>query len=345
MVIQDKPVTVGKNNEGKGSSVKAKSGARVRVELHISSPEAGLKSKGEGVSMATLIDQFIGYLGNERGLALNTLESYSRDLKQYQEFLEKGGSETLVSASQSTIVAYLMYLRKQGKATATIARRLAALKAFYHFLIKENVVDRDPTDALASPKLERKLPKVLTVEEVDLLLAQPDTKSPHGLRDKAMLELLYATGIRVSELTSLNIGDVDLQEAVVRCRGKGSKERLVPMGTMAVNALSAYISQGRPKIIQDPKEKALFVNHHGSRLTRQGFWKIVKKYAAQAGIRKEITPHTLRHSFATHLLENGADLRAVQEMLGHADISTTQIYTHITKSRLKDVYSRTHPRA
>ncbi|HHY34132.1 MAG TPA: site-specific tyrosine recombinase XerD [Firmicutes bacterium] len=295
--------------------------------------------------MATLIDQFIGYLGNERGLALNTLESYSRDLKQYQEFLEKGGSETLVSASQSTIVAYLMYLRKQGKATATIARRLAALKAFYHFLIKENVVDRDPTDALASPKLERKLPKVLTVEEVDLLLAQPDTKSPHGLRDKAMLELLYATGIRVSELTSLNIGDVDLQEAVVRCRGKGSKERLVPMGTMAINALSAYLSQGRPKIIQDPKEKALFVNHHGSRLTRQGFWKIVKKYAAQAGIRKEITPHTLRHSFATHLLENGADLRAVQEMLGHADISTTQIYTHITKSRLKDVYSRTHPRA
>lgn len=295
--------------------------------------------------MATLIDQFIGYLGNERGLALNTLESYSRDLRQYQEFLEKGGTETLESASQSTIVAYLMYLRKQGKATATIARRLAALKAFYHFLIKENLVDKDPTDSLASPKLERKLPKVLTVEEVDRLLAQPDIKTPHGLRDKAMLELLYATGIRVSELTSLNLGDVDLQEAVVRCKGKGSKERIVPMGTMAVNALSAYLSTGRPKLLQDPREKALFVNHHGSRLTRQGFWKIVKKYAAQAGIRKEITPHTLRHSFATHLLENGADLRAVQEMLGHADISTTQIYTHVTRSRLKEVYSRTHPRA
>lgn len=295
--------------------------------------------------MATLIDQFIGYLGNERGLALNTLESYSRDLRQYQEFLEKGGSETLESASQSTIVAYLMYLRKQGKATATIARRLAALKAFYHFLIKENLVDKDPTDSLASPKLERKLPKVLTVEEVDRLLAKPDTRTPHGLRDKAMLELLYATGIRVSELTSLNLGDVDLQEAVVRCRGKGSKERIVPVGTIAINALSAYLSGGRPRIVQDPREKALFVNHHGSRLTRQGFWKIVKKYAVQAGIRKEITPHTLRHSFATHLLENGADLRAVQEMLGHADISTTQIYTHITKSRLKEVYSRTHPRA
>lgn len=295
--------------------------------------------------MESLIQEFIDYLGHEKGLATNTLESYSRDLKQYYGFLSGDSTASLENASQSTIVAYLMHLRKQGKATATIARRLAALKAFYQFLVKENYVATDPTGDLSSPKLERKLPKVLTVSEVERLLNQPDLSTPAGKRDKAMMELLYATGIRVSELVNLNLLDVDLKEGFVRCTGKGSKERVVPMGEIAISALKTYLENARPKLVTDPKEKALFVNHHGKRLTRQGFWKIVKKYAAQAQIRKEITPHTLRHSFATHLLENGADIRAVQEMLGHADISTTQIYTHVTKDRLKDVYAKSHPRA
>lgn len=297
--------------------------------------------------MESLIQEFIDYLGHEKGLATNTLESYSRDLKQYYGFLsgDSAPAASLESASQSTIVAYLMFLRKQGKATATIARRLAALKAFYQFLVKENYVASDPTDDLSSPKLERKLPKVLTVDEVERLLSQPEMGFPAGKRDKAMLELLYATGIRVSELVNLNVLDVDLKEGFVRCMGKGSKERVVPMGDMAISALKTYLESARARLIADPKERAVFVNHHGKRLTRQGFWKIVKKYATQAQIRKEITPHTLRHSFATHLLENGADIRAVQEMLGHADISTTQIYTHVTKDRLKDVYAKSHPRA
>ncbi|HHX27430.1 MAG: site-specific tyrosine recombinase XerD [Bacillota bacterium] len=295
--------------------------------------------------MESLIQEFIDYLGHEKGLATNTLESYSRDLKQYYGFLSGDSTASLENASQSTIVAYLMYLRKQGKATATIARRLAALKAFYQFLVKENYVTSDPTDDLSSPKLVRKLPKVLTVDEVERLLNQPDLSTPAGKRDKAMLELLYATGIRVSELVNLNILDVDLKEGFVRCLGKGSKERVVPMGDIAVSSLRAYLEGARSRLVADPKERAVFVNHHGKRLTRQGFWKIVKKYATQAQIRKEITPHTLRHSFATHLLENGADIRAVQEMLGHADISTTQIYTHVAKDRLKDVYAKSHPRA
>ncbi|NLC15972.1 MAG: site-specific tyrosine recombinase XerD, partial [Firmicutes bacterium] len=261
--------------------------------------------------MESLIQEFIEYLGHEKGLATNTLESYGRDLRQYCGFLSEDASQTPETASQATIVAYLMMLRKQGKATATIARRLAALKAFYQFMLKENYVTKDPTDELSSPKLERKLPKVLTVDEVDKLLNQPDTSTPAGIRDKAMLEVLYATGIRVSELVSLNLGDIDFNEGFVRCIGKGSKERVVPMGELAINSLKAYLSKGRPKLAANPEENALFLNHHGRRLTRQGFWKIVKKYAAQLGIRKEITPHTLRHSFATHLLENGADIRAV----------------------------------
>ena len=295
--------------------------------------------------MENLIQEFIDYLGHEKGLADNTLESYGRDLRQYIGFLSGGTTVSLENASQSTIVAYLMSLRKQGKATATIARRLAALKAFYQFLVRENYLASDPTDDLTSPKLERKLPKVLSVGEVERLLSRPDRTNPAGLRDKAMLELLYATGVRVSELVNLDVEDVDLDEGFVRCVGKGRKERVAPMGEIAIAALRAYLDGARGKMVSDPGEKAVFVNHHGRRLTRQGFWKIVKKYAALAHIQKEITPHTLRHSFATHLLENGADIRAVQEMLGHADISTTQIYTHVTKERLKDVYAKSHPRA
>jgi integrase/recombinase XerD len=296
--------------------------------------------------MKKLIHEFINYLSVERGLAVNTLESYGRDLRQYSEFLETDDDDAaLDSVSRNTILNYLLYLQSQGKATATIARRLAALKAFYQFLVREKRIGSDPTANLESPKLEKRLPKVLTVSEVERLLAQPDPGQAAGVRDRAMLELLYATGIRVSELVSLDVGDVNLEMGYIKCAGKGSKERIVPLGSLAIQSCRDYLGGARPRLVREREEQALFVNHHGHRLTRQGFWKIVKKYADDAKIEKEITPHTLRHSFATHLLENGADLRSVQEMLGHADISTTQIYTHVTKGRLKEVYAKAHPRA
>ncbi len=295
--------------------------------------------------MNNLIGEFMNYLSTERGLAMNTLESYGRDLRQYYEYLQSSGKDSVEKATRATVVAYLLFLQKQGKATATIARRLAALRSFYQFLLREKYVDKDPTANLESPKLEKRLPKVLTIKEVETLLKQPNPSTAAGLRDKAMLELLYATGIRVSELISLNMDDISLDMGYIRCLGKGSKERIVPVGSVAVKCVADYLNSGRGRLVPDRDEQALFVNHHGKRLTRQGFWKIVKRYANDARISKEITPHTLRHSFATHLLENGADLRSVQEMLGHADISTTQIYTHITKGRLKEVYARTHPRA
>jgi integrase/recombinase XerD len=295
--------------------------------------------------MANLIGEFIDYLGSERGLALNTLESYGRDLRQYSVYLEKDGVVAFERASRGTVVAYLLALQKQGKSTATVARRLAALKAFYQFLVRQRYIDRDPTANVESPKLQKKLPRVLSVGEVEKLLGQPVGDSAQSMRDRAMLELLYATGVRVSELITLNLSDISLEMGYIRCRGKGSKERMVPMGAMAVRGLRDYLAKGRPRIVTNGAEQSLFVNHHGARLTRQGFWKIVKKYARDAQISKDITPHTLRHSFATHLLENGADLRSVQEMLGHADISTTQVYTHVTRARLKDVYAKAHPRA
>jgi integrase/recombinase XerD len=296
--------------------------------------------------MKKLIHEFINYLSVERGLAMNTLESYGRDLRQYSQFLDQDEDESdLDSVTRATIISYMMHLQTQGKATATIARRLAALKAFYQFLVREQRIKADPTANLESPKLEKRLPRVLTVHEVERLLGQPDPVQPAGVRDRAMLELLYATGIRVSELVSLDVSDVNLDMGYIKCSGKGSKERVVPLGTLAIQSCREYLGGARNRLVKDREELALFVNHHGHRLTRQGFWKIVKRYADDAKIDKEITPHTLRHSFATHLLENGADLRSVQEMLGHADISTTQIYTQVTRGRLKEVYARTHPRA
>jgi len=291
------------------------------------------------------IAEFINYLSVERGLALNTLESYGRDLRQYAEYLSAQDRRDLDAVSRDTIVGYLLHLQEQGKATATIARRLAALKAFYQYLVRERVLQEDPTRNLESPKLQRRLPRVLTVSEVERVLRQPDPRVPGGMRDRAMLELLYATGIRVSELVSLNLGDVNMDQGYLRCFGKGAKERLVPIGSFALQSLRSYLAEARPHLVREPREQCLFVNHHGHRLTRQGFWKIVKRYSQEAHIERSITPHTLRHSFATHLLENGADLRSVQEMLGHADISTTQIYTHLTQTRLKEVYARSHPRA
>ncbi len=241
-------------------------------------------------------------------------------------------------------MTYIYTLQLKGLSSATVSRHLASLRSFYKFLVREEMAPKDPTVDLESPKHPQKLPRVLTTEEVDLLLGQPGIGDPAGLRDKAMFELLYATGIRVSELVSLNLDQVHIDNGFIRCFGKGEKERIVPMGDIAVRYLREYLARGRSKLIRE-NTPSFFVNQRGRRLTRQGFWKIIKKYARQAGITKDVTPHTLRHSFATHLLENGADIRSVQAMLGHADISTTQIYTHLTKNKLKEIYDHTHPRA
>ncbi|WP_339062586.1 site-specific tyrosine recombinase XerD [Tepidibacillus marianensis] len=295
--------------------------------------------------MERLVEQFIHYLMVEKGLAQNTLDSYRRDLISYFKFLKSYEGISIEETNRSHIIAYLLSLKNNGRATTTISRNLASIRAFYQYLLRDRIIAKDPSQNLESPKIDKRLPKVLSVEQVESLLNMPDSKTPSGMRDRAMLELLYATGIRVSELVSLNIDDLNLTMGFVKCFGKGSKERIVPLGSMAIRSIKIYLDHARMELTKRRVEESLFVNHHGTRLTRQGFWKIIKKYAKQAEIETQITPHTLRHSFATHLLENGADLRSVQEMLGHADISTTQIYTHITKSRLKEVYSKAHPRA
>lgn len=296
--------------------------------------------------MKQLLLIFIQYLSVEKGLAQNTLESYERDLTQYLEFVEKTGITQLQDTRKLTIQNYLLQLKKLGRASSSITRSMVSIRSFYQFLVRERMQELDPSLNMESPRLVKKLPKVLSIQEVESLLEAPETVTAYGMRDKAMLELLYATGIRVSELINLNAGHVNLGMGFVRCVGKGSKERIIPLGRIAAKWLNEYIQRMRHQLLRETKgDDALFINHLGTRLTRQGFWKIIKKYGREANILKEITPHTLRHSFATHLLDNGADLRAVQEMLGHADISTTQIYTHVSKTRMKEVYNRTHPRA
>lgn len=291
------------------------------------------------------IQEFIDYLAIERGLAKNTLQAYKRDLFQYWTYLDQRGTKSWQETEQKNILSFLMYLQGQGQTSNSISRKLAAIKSFYRFLLVENYLPKNPAELLSTPKLERKLPRVLTLEEVEKLLTTPRDRTPASLRDKAMLELLYAAGLRVSELVSLKLLDINLAMGYLKCFGKGSKERVVPLGSLAQRAISIYLEKGRPFLAKGKSSDYLFLNQHGQVLTRQGFWKIIKKYAKEAGINKEITPHTLRHSFATHLLENGADLRSVQEMLGHVDISTTQIYTHLTKQKLKEIYDATHPRA
>lgn len=291
------------------------------------------------------LQDFLAYLTVEKGLADNTLQSYGRDLRGFLVYIKSHQINSLDEVRQTTIVGYLLYLQGQGRATSTVSRCLASLKSFFHFAAREGRISHDPTLNLESPKQQKKLPRVLTTEEVSLLLSRPCGPSTGGLRDRAMLEILYATGLRVSELIGLDCTHVDLEFGYVKCFGKGSKERIVPLGSVAARALKDYLDHGRAILMSKSQESALFLNHHGQRMTRQGFWKIIKKYADELHIGKNVTPHTLRHSFATHLLENGADLRAVQEMLGHADISTTQVYTHLTRSRLRKVYDRTHPRA
>ncbi len=295
--------------------------------------------------MQKQLDNYNNYLAVEKGLAQNTLESYRRDLKKFHNYLKKNGIDSINSIDRNLIGSFLGELKKSGYAMSTISRTIASIRSFFNFLLEEGVIVNNPAHELESPRIEKKLPRVLTTGEVDRLLGQPRPGEHNGLRDKAMLELLYASGIRVSELVSLNVTDLDPRVGFLRCRGKGMKERIVPVGSVAINCVSEYLKSARDELCKNNGETALFVNHHGNRMTRQGFWKLLKKYARKSNINGDITPHTLRHSFATHLLENGADLRSVQEMLGHSDISTTQIYTQITRRKIREIYDKTHPRA
>lgn len=294
--------------------------------------------------MEGLVGKYVNYLEERKHLAFNTLQSYKRDIEQYILYLHELDHNTIMNTNKTTIIAYLLYLQKKGRATSTISRNLASIRSFYQYLSKNKIIENDPTVELESPKVEKKLPQILSTQEVELLLEQPKCTDLKGYRDKAMLELLYATGIRVSELINLNIHDINFDVGFVKCN-KGNKERIIPIGSLALKALQNYTNKARKNMVKNNDEKALFVNVNGSRLTRQGFWKIIKQYKNQAKIGKEITPHTLRHSFAAHLLDNGADLRSIQEMLGHSDISSTQVYAQIARNRIKEVYKKTHPRA
>lgn len=291
-------------------------------------------------------EDFIHFIQVEKGLSKNTILSYGNDLESYGMYMDQVERiEGLSTITRIHIIGYLKYLKERDLTARTMARQLATIRSFHQFLIREvDGMKDDPSLLIEIPKAPKVLPKVLSLAEVEALLEVPDS-SEFGLRDKAMLELLYATGMRVSELLSLNLSDVNLTMGFVRCLGKGSKERIIPLGKLANDSIEQYLKMSRMKLIRKKQNDALFLNHHGNRMSRQGFWKNLKKQAEKANIQHELTPHTLRHSFATHLLENGADLRSVQEMLGHADISTTQIYTHVTKNRLKDVYKEFHPRA
>ena len=293
---------------------------------------------------AESLKRYEQYLTEVKKASNNTLASYLRDIRQLGEYLDANTDVELDTASEDDLAEYIEALRAKGKSVATVSRAIASLKNFYQFLLEEHVVEALPTGKLVPDKATQKLPQILTSQEVDLLLDQPQCVDMKGYRDKAMLELLYATGIRVSELISLNITDVDLASAVIHCQKK-DKMRAIPLYPKAVMALSEYIEFIRPQMIATPDEQSLFVNISGERMSRQGFWKIIKHYQQKAGIEKTITPHTLRHSFAAHLLENGADLHSIQEMLGHADISSTQVYSQLVKKQLKDVYSKAHPRA
>ncbi|UYO34338.1 site-specific tyrosine recombinase XerD [Bacillus zhangzhouensis] len=292
------------------------------------------------------LSDFIHFMTVERGLSENTIVSYKRDLQNYLSFLKTHEQLTDINdVTRLHIIHYLKQLKEEGKSSKTSVRHLSSIRSFHQFLLREKVTTNDPSWNIETQKTERTLPKVLSLGEVEKLLDTPNQNTPFDYRDKAMLELLYATGIRVSEMLNLTLADVHLTMGFIRCFGKGRKERIVPIGEAAASAIEEYIEKGRSRLLKKQPSDALFLNHHGKKMSRQGFWKNLKKRAIEAGIQKELTPHTLRHSFATHLLENGADLRAVQEMLGHADISTTQIYTHVTKTRLKDVYHKFHPRA
>ena len=293
--------------------------------------------------MEKQITSFLEFIENDKKLSDNTLQSYRRDIVQYKNYVEEN-KINYIKVKTDDIKEYLQYLHDMNKKSSTISRNLASIRLFYQYLLRNSKVKADPTEGIHSPKIEKRVPSILTAQEVSLLLEQPKNIDLKGIRDKAMLEFAYATGMRVTEIISLNIEDVNVEEGFVTCK-TGSKQRNIPLGTLSLKALKEYIEDSRPILIKSEKEKALFVNINGKRLTRQGFWKIVKFYKEQAHITKEITPHVLRHSFATHLLQNGAELKAIQTMLGHSDISSTQVYMQFQDESLKNVYRKAHPRA
>ncbi|HIV13799.1 MAG: site-specific tyrosine recombinase XerD [Clostridiales bacterium] len=294
--------------------------------------------------MENEIQNFISYLHNTKKTSGNTEVSYERDLKKMMRYFEGEQHITEVSRiTETNLNSYMLYLENRHFAPSTVSRSVASMRAFFQYLTRERVIDKDPSEHLKPPKVEKKMPEVLTVREVDLLLAQPSQETPKGIRDKAMLELLYATGIRVSELIHLTWPDVNLSMGYITCRER-DKERVIPFGSVARRALHHYLADARKVFVGDQETEVLFTNCSGKPMSRQGFWKILKGYAASAGIEKDITPHTLRHSFAAHLIQNGADVRSVQEMMGHSDISTTQMYVNMNVYKIRDVYAKTHPR-
>jgi len=296
--------------------------------------------------MKAHLNRYLHYLRVDRRLSPNTLASYERDLVLFISYVEELGLSQLEAVQRHHISRYLLFLKEQGRKAATLSRHIVSIRAFFHYLVIEDVIIHNPSVYMESPKQEKKLPSILSEAVTNSLLEAPNRITASGKRDKAMLELIYATGIRVTELVSLNTEHINMQLNYIQCIGTGLKERIVPFGRMAAEALKDYMEVGRDEHLthRDP-DSALFLNHLGTRMTRQGFWKMIKKYAKEAGIQEDITPHMLRHSVAAHLLDNGADIRSVQEMLGHADISTTLKYTQVSKTRMKDVYTNSHPRA
>ena len=297
------------------------------------------------------IDSFLNYLTVEKGFSRNTIDAYHNDLNQLASFAEKeiarrGIMPSWANFSRQDMLGSLLDLKERNYAVTTLARKIAAAKSFFGFMMAEGNIRSNPTENISSPKVGKALPDAISISQVRQLIDQPaGLSTPEAKRDRAMLELLYASGMRASELVSLNLNDVDTKECYVRCFGKGNKERLVPIYQRAARVVEEYVAEVRPKLVHSDTEQALFVNQRGSRLTRQGLWQILKAYAKSAGLGKQVTPHTLRHSFATHMLSGGADLRSVQELLGHANISTTQIYTHLTSEHIRRTYDKAHPRA
>lgn len=293
--------------------------------------------------MEKQIDNFLEFIKEDKKLSENTLQSYRRDIVQFEEYVNSNKLNYL-KVTEEDMKNYFSHLQEVGKKTSTISRNIASIRSFYQFLVRNKKVKKDPTDKIQSPKVEKKAPTVLSSSEIELLLEQPKNVDLKGIRDKAMLEFAYATGMRVTEIISLDIDDINLKDGLVTCKTR-TRQRNIPLGSLSLKALADYIENSRPILIKDEKVKALFVNTNGKRLTRQGFWKIVKYYKEQAHITKDITPHVLRHSFATHLLQNGADLKSIQMMLGHSDISSTQVYMQFQDDSLKNIYHKAHPRA
>lgn len=294
--------------------------------------------------MKYLVDEFLDYISVEKGLSQNTREAYGTDLGKFLGYLERQGIKEIDSVTREHITNYLMSEKEKGISPNSLSRNLVSIRMFFRFLVLNNFVEEDITSVLDSPRLWKILPEVLSIKEVEQLLKAPNTRTRFGLRDKALIELMYAAGLRVSEVVGLNVSDVNMDMGYLRCLGKGSKERIVPLGRPAIFALRNYLKKTRGAFMKDLLMGNIFLTQQGKPFTRQGVWKLIKNYAKTGGIKKSITPHTLRHSFATHLLSNGADLRIVQELLGHSDITTTQVYTHVDKSRLKAIHKKFHPR-